>query len=87
MKTIDLTVSKLCDEIDYLKEEVEYWKQKFEAERGENNTLLKERMEEAQKGVATALMLCMSVKDAPDGSLVIDKEDRKELANHFNKQQ
>lgn len=82
MKAIERTVYELCQEIDALKEEVKYWKELFEAERKENTDNLNERLAESKKGVAQALMFCLSVKDE-NGNLVLPKENRKELAEHF----
>ena len=83
MKTTDIKFYELCDEIDYWKEkasaaaiDVEYWK-------GEYSKQLHEGLISSQKGVANALMLALSVQDGADGSLILDKESRKKLADNY----
>ena len=83
MKTIEKEIYRLCDEIDYWKGRAEYWEKEFEKEREERVKLINESIESTKKGVADALMLAFSVKDSPDGSLSISKEDRKHLASRF----
>jgi hypothetical protein len=83
MNRQDVLIYDLCDEIDELKAAVKYWKQKFEEERAENIKATNERLEESKKGIANALLLCLSVKDNPDGSLSISKEDRYMLAENI----
>lgn len=83
-KKFDLLVSDLCAEIDEWRKEAEYWKAKYMEERDARNMELTERLEESKKGVANALMFCLSVKDNEDGSLSISKEDRKLLAESIN---
>jgi len=80
MTTADRTFYSLCEEIDDLKDEVAYWKEKYETEVQERNTEWKERNENAMKGVANALRFALSVSDDENGNLVIDKESRKMLA-------
>lgn len=79
----DRTVYSLCFEIDTLKEEVQYWKEKYEQERTDNNNLINEQLSTAQRGVANALMFALSVSDTENGDLVIKKEDRKVLAENY----
>lgn len=83
MKTVEIKFYELCDEIDFWKEkakkaeeEAEYWK----AEYSRN---LHENMLSAQKGVANALMLALSVQDDENGNLVIDKDSRKDLIDNY----
>lgn len=83
MKTIEKNIYQLCSQIDDLKEEVLYWQTKYEEERAMNNKMLTENLASAQKGVAKALMLALSVKDDENGNLIIDKECRKELADSW----
>lgn len=81
--TFDGTVYSLCEEIDTLKDEVAYWKQKYENEVSERNAEWKERGDEAMKGVANALMFALSVSDDENGNLVISKENRQNLAEMY----
>lgn len=76
----DLTFSKLCEMVDDLREEADYWKYKYEAEVAENNKRLNESLEISKQGVANALMFALSVEDDAKGNLVIPKRKRKELA-------
>lgn len=80
---IEILISDLCDEIDEWKERSQYWEKMYKEERDTNIKVMNERFEESKQGVANALMLCLSVKDNPDGSLSISKEDRKELAKNY----
>lgn len=80
----DSTVRSLCDEIDYLKLEVDHWQNKYEELLAETHIAQKERLLDAQKGVANALKLCLAVTDDEHGNLVISKENRKKLANNLN---
>jgi hypothetical protein len=82
-RTIDIKFSDLCDEIDYWKartmkaeEDADYWKNEYT----EN---LNKNLASAQKGVANALMFALSVRDDENGNLVIDKENRKTLAENY----
>lgn len=81
--TFDRTVYSLCLEIDDLKEQVEFWKSKYETEIQERNIEWKERSEEAMRGVGNALLFALSVQDDENGNLVISKESRKELAQNW----
>lgn len=81
--TFDRTVFDLCLKIDNLKEEVDYWKQKYENERNENMNNINENLERSKQGIARALMFALHVKDDENGNLIIDKEDRKVLAEQF----
>ncbi len=83
MKTIEVTIHSLCDEIDHLKGEVEYWKSRYETEVQERNAEWNERIAETNKGVANALMLAFSITDDANGNLVISKDDRNELAKNW----
>ena len=83
MKTIERNVHQLCNQIDDLKDQVEYWKSKYEQEVKERNEEINQRLEETRKGVANALMFALSVKDDANGNLVISNEDRKELAANW----
>ncbi len=79
----DRLVSSLCDQIDDLEAEVEYWKSKYEEEVRESIQTSNERLEQARKGVANALMFALSVRDDENGNLVIPKEERKALAENW----
>ena len=83
MKTIEINTYQLCSQIDNLKEEVAYWQKQYEEEKAINNKRLTENLASAKKGVANALMFALSVKDDANGNLVIDKKDRKVLANKW----
>lgn len=83
LKRIDRTISSLCEEIDYLNDEVEYWKTKYEDEIKQQAIESKQRLEEANKGVANALMFALSVRDDENGNLVIPADERKELAANW----
>lgn len=83
MKTIERNIAGLCERIDDLEQEVEYWKSKYETEVKERNEDLNSRMDETRKGVANALMFALSVKDDENGNLIISNEDRKELAANW----
>lgn len=83
MKTIEKNLYRLCNTIDELEAEVEYWKSKYEEEVATNNSMLNDNLEYAKRGVANALMFALSVKDDENGNLVIDKESRKELAKSW----
>lgn len=83
MKTVDIKFHELCEEIDYWKEraekaeeDAEYWKNQYNIQSGE-------RLVEAQKGVANALMFALHVHDDEDGNLVMDKESRKKISERY----
>lgn len=78
--TFDRTVHSLCCEIDELREEVSYWKNKYEEERRINQEVMTERLTEAKRDVANTLRLALSMRDDADGNLVIDRENRQSLA-------
>ena len=80
---IDLLVADLCEEIDELKLDRDYWKKMYIEERDARSIEMNDRLKDSQKGVANALMLALCVKDNPDGSLTISNEDRKQLAENI----
>ena len=83
MKRIDLNVSQLCEEIDILHDEVQYWKSMYEEEKQRWNELWQERDNEAKKGLKNALLFALSVREGENGSLVIDSESRKDLIDNL----
>lgn len=85
LKTADRTFLSLCAQIDNLKEELAYWKEMYEIEKAENAKQLNERLYESKLGAVNALKFAFAVQDGEDGSLVISKETRKELAESWNK--
>lgn len=78
----DILVSDLCEEVDFLRSEINHYKNLYEKEIRLNAKFLNERLEESKRGVSNALMFCLSVQEQPDGSFTISKENRKELANN-----
>ena len=83
MKTIDIKFYELCNEVDYWKAEAKRYKELYEEELRQRSIESSERLLEAQKGVADALIFALHVKDTPDGSLVLDKKGRKAMAERF----
>jgi hypothetical protein len=83
IKAFDKTVYELCERIDDLETMVEYWKGKYEEEIRQQSIESNQRLEEAKKGVANALMFALSVRDDEHGNLVIPKEERKSLAREW----
>ena len=83
MKTIDTKFYLLCEEIDNLKEEVEYYKNLYETERADNFKMLNDNIDNAKQGVANALLFALSVTDDENGNLVISKENRKCLKENW----
>lgn len=83
MKAIDITVSNLCEEVDFLRAEVAYWKGMYEQEIRERNEETNQRLIEARKGVANALVFALSVRDDENGNLVIPAKERKQLAKYW----
>jgi len=81
--TFDRTVYNLCEEIDDLKQEVKYWREKYEEEKRANTKMLDENLQQAKQGVANALMFALSAQDDENGNLVISKSKRKELADRY----
>ena len=85
VRTADMKFIELCDEIDYWKAEAEHWKKEYKDMRADNIKRMNESMESAKQGVANALMFALSVEDQPDGSLKINKDNRKHLADNYAK--
>lgn len=81
--TFDRTVYSLCLEIDALREEVRHWQEKYEEERSSNIEMTNERIKDSHIGIANALMFAFHVKDDENGNLVINREDRKALAESY----
>jgi len=82
-KRIDVMAYELCEEIDHWKSEAKRYKALYEEEVKNYNQMTTERLEDAKKGVANALMFALSVRDNEDGSLSISKENRENLAETF----
>ena len=85
IKTIDVVVSNLCNEIDQWKEETEYWRDKYEKEAERNNKMVNESLESAKNGIANALVFALNVEDNENGDMVIKKENRNKIAKQFKK--
>jgi hypothetical protein len=79
----DRTIQSLCNQIDDLQDEVQYWRTKYEDEIRQQAIESNQRLEETQRGVANALMFALSVRDDEHGNLVIPKEERKSLAANW----
>jgi len=79
----DSTVKELCRKIDRLRAEVEFWQEKTEELQEELSESQRQHMSSVMDGVGNAIMFALSVKDDADGNLVISKENRKDLANHY----
>ena len=84
-RTIDIKFHELCEEIDYWKNQANYYKDLYEKEVTQRSIESKERLLQTQKDVANALRLALYATDDKDGNLVIDKESRKELAKNWTK--
>ena len=80
MKRSEFLINDLCEEIDQWKAEAKHWKKMYEQERDESIRNTNERLEQSKQGVVTALMFAFCTKESSDGSLVIDKEGRKAIA-------
>lgn len=83
---VEENIFDLCEEIDDLREQVTRWKRMYEDERDANMKQANERFEEVKQGVGNALMFALSIKDDVNGSLIIGKEDREQLAKRFKSQ-
>lgn len=81
--TFDRTVFSLCLEIDGLKEDVKYWKQMYDDEFKRNNDMVNNNLKNAQQDLANVFAFALAVRDDKDGNLVIDKDDRKILAERL----
>ena len=77
------TVVDLCDQIDYWKDKAMTYKKLYEDEIKERSLEANKRLQDAQEGVANALLFALSVKDDKDGNLIINKEDRKLLSKRY----
>jgi hypothetical protein len=83
MKTVNYKFHELCEEIDYWKDQAEYYKTKYEEEIQRSVEDVNKQLEESKQGVVNALMFVLSVKDNEDGSISISSEDRKQLAENY----
>ena len=85
MKYIDQKFSEICAEVDYWKEEAKYWEEKFNSLQKEMDVKLADDLKRSQKGIGQMLSLAFAIKEQPDGSIAISKENRKGLAEVFTK--
>lgn len=83
MRTIDYKFQQLCEEIDYWKEQSEYYEEKYKTEMQINAGNINKQLKESKQGVANALMFALNIKDNKDGSLSISSKDRKQLAENY----
>ena len=83
INTFNRTVKSLCEEIDYLKEEIMCLEELYESEKMKNISMTNENLKRAQIDVANTLRFALCVKDNENGDLVISKEDRKNLSKNF----
>lgn len=83
MKTINIEFNRLCDEIDYWKDRADHFEKMYKEELLRETIRVKEQLLEAKKGVANALMITLCAKDDENGNLIIEKEDRKALAENY----
>jgi len=83
MKTVDRTFHLLCEEIDDLKQEVEYWKKMYKFEVDERNAETFERNETTKRDLANVFKLAFATSNDEDGNLIISKENRKKLIEEW----
>ena len=83
MKTSEKTIIDLCDRIDFLEQEVEYWKNKYKNEIKERAEEANISLQSAQKDMANALLFALSVRDDENGNLVLPADERSELAKNW----
>ncbi len=86
INTFDRTVYSLCLEIDELKEEVKFWREKYKNEKKAYDKILNENLQHEKQGVSDALLFALSVQDDKNGNLVIKKEDRQSLKEAWLKE-
>jgi len=80
MRTIEKNIYDLCNQVDYWKDQAEYWQNKYENERDDYMKQLNQNIEQTKEGVRNALMFAFACSESEDGSLVISKDKRQELA-------
>lgn len=78
--SFDRTIKSLCNEIDDLKCEVEYWKNLYQEQLKENQQMFNEKSEEIHKNLSNTIQLAFKLKEDGDGNLYINKDDRKVIA-------
>jgi hypothetical protein len=83
MKTAEIKILDLCNEIDYWKDrcseaekDAKYWKDEYAKH-------LNESIAASQRGVANALLFALYASDDENGNLVINSSDRKILAERY----
>lgn len=81
--TADRTLLSLCNEIDRLREAVEHWKEMYETERAENIKVMNENMNRAKVDLGKTISLVLAMSEDGDGNLLINKENRKALAEDY----
>lgn len=79
MKRIELNIYHLCEEIDELKDTVQYWKIKYEKEKKAFDDFVAQAHESQQQSLSQLLTFCFAFKETPDGSLVISPESKEKL--------
>ncbi len=84
MKTIDIKFFELCDEIDQWKEEVKFWKDKYEKLEKDYKNHLDNSLKSAQKDVANILTFALHATDDKNGNLVISKNSREIIKKQLN---
>lgn len=78
MKTnaFDRTVLSLCNEVDNLTAEVEYWHSKYDELQREYSEYLNQSLISARRDVGNMLTFALVAREGADGSLIIDRESR-----------
>lgn len=69
----DLLTFELCAEIDELKEEVHYWKGKYEEECAAHNETLANYSNSTKETVGQLLSLALRTRNTPAGLLITNK--------------
>lgn len=83
MKTIEVKIYDLCEEIDYWKEKTEKAEKDAEYWRKQYDELLNQNIKSANEGVANALRFALAIKEDEKGNIVIDKESRETLTYQY----
>jgi hypothetical protein len=81
--TINRVISELCYEIDDLKQQIQFWRERYEQEVQERNQETNQRIEQTNKDIGNLLCFALSVRDNENGDLVIPATERKQLAENY----
>lgn len=76
MPRYDILVSDLCEEIDELREQRDYYKKMYEEERNKFSAHIDQSLKNSWEGMGNWMNFLLNTKQTDEGLLIIQKQDQ-----------